>query len=176
MDINGNYKHLFEYDSSQFRELLSKNVDMWDLNTKRQAKEKFSQTKSIIYVWSDFKDLNYDNISVELNDDTELTKAVWKLGNMIRSQYGRTAKITKMFFTTLPPQKTIGEHIDTGNLTKIHRVHLPIQTNSGSLFFINDIPINFKENQVVEINNQKSHYVNNNGSSERIHFICDILP
>ena len=67
------------------------------------------------------------------------------------------------------------EHFDQGNLTKIHRCHLPVITNNECLFFIDKKPYCFKPSFAFEFNNQRLHGVKNNSKEDRVHLICDIL-
>ena len=43
-------------------------------------------------------------------------------------------------------------------------------------FFIDGVPHRFEPGRAVEVNNQLSHSVMNDGPSDRIHFIFDYLP
>jgi hypothetical protein len=175
MDINYDYISLFKYDIKNINELLSKiDASLWDINDLRQRMfAVHNKTKSIVYVWSDFSDETYDNVQVLIPSTDGLHQEVWKIAHEILNRY-KEGKITKLMLAKLNSNSDIPEHMDMGNLTKIHRIHLPIKTNKKCIFSINGNAYNFEEGEVIEINNQRPHAVQN-GEEERIHLICDIL-
>ena len=59
---------------------------------------------------------------------------------------------------------------------RAHRVHLPLTTNPRVRFFIDGVPHRFEPGRAVEVNNQLSHSVMNDGPNDRVHFIFDYLP
>ena len=77
----------------------------------------------------------------------------------------------------LPPGARIRPHVDEHDSLRVsHRIHLPLVTNPRVRFFIDGVPHRFEPGHAVEINNQLSHSVVNDGSSDRVHFIFDYLP
>ena len=179
MDIGVDYKKLFNYDPHNLAQLLSNADDeVWTKNDVRQKLfAVHKNTKSIVYVWSNFSDDDYQNIETHIPQSTkdELHQEVWKIANQIKGCFGDTSKITKLMLAKLDGQSQITEHYDQGNLTKIHRCHLPVITNEDCLFLIDKVPYHFKPDFAFEFNNQKMHGVINNSNTDRVHLICDIL-
>ena len=77
----------------------------------------------------------------------------------------------------LPAGARITPHVDEHESLRLsHRIHLPLVTNPRVRFFIDGVPHRFEVGRAVEVNNQLSHSVMNDGASDRIHFIFDYLP
>ena len=77
----------------------------------------------------------------------------------------------------LPAGARITPHVDEHESLRLsHRIHLPLVTNPRVRFFIDGVPHRFEAGRAVEVNNQLSHSVMNDGPSDRIHFIFDYLP
>ena len=71
----------------------------------------------------------------------------------------------------------ITPHVDEHeSLRQSHRIHLPLVTNPRVRFFIDGVPYRFQPGRAVEVNNQLSHSVMNDGRTDRVHFIFDYLP
>jgi hypothetical protein len=113
--------------------------------------------------------------------DMKLCKKFFKLSKqltkILNEVYGE-GSIYNTQFSLLPPLCSIKPHYDYGlHFSLSHRIHLPIKSNSQSIFSIGDQDFNFKCNQLVEINNKRKHsVVNNSETEERIHLIIDYMP
>lgn len=82
---------------------------------------------------------------------------------------------TMVVLINLPVSKNITAHIDSGvYLTKIHRCHLPIFTNTECTFFVRDTKFTLTEGIWYEVSNQDYHSVDNNGTTDRIHLLVDV--
>ncbi len=179
MDIGVDYKKLFDFHPQSLVRLLGNTDD--DVWTKNDTRQKLfavhKNTKSIVYVWSNFGDNDYQNIETHIPQSSpdELHREVWKIANQIKKCFGETSKITKLMLAKLDGQSQISEHFDQGNLTKIHRCHLPVITNKDCFFLIDKVPYHFMPEFAFEFNNQKLHGVINNGNEDRVHLICDVL-
>ena len=179
MDIGIPYRELFSYHPEELHQLLmSANEDIWEKNDYRQTTFAVHRnTKSIVYVWSNFSDPDYQSIVTHIPEDDPdpIHREVWKVAKKIRHHFGERSKITKLMLAKLDKRSEIMEHVDQGNLTRIHRCHLPVITNSDCFFLIDKKPYSFKPSFAFEFNNQKLHGVRNNGAEDRVHLICDIL-
>ncbi len=72
----------------------------------------------------------------------------------------------------------IAPHRD-GNFSLVHshRVHLPIITNDDVRFTVGSESIHLREGELYEINNRRTHSVQNAGAEDRVHLIMDyVLP
>jgi len=96
---------------------------------------------------------------------------ITQLENIHDGKYART------FFAKLPAGEEISAHSDWQEyLLVCRRHHIPIITNANVDFFVGDETINMAAGEIWEINNSKVHRVVNNGESDRVHLIIDIIP
>jgi hypothetical protein len=80
----------------------------------------------------------------------------------------------RVMLVSLPAGSAVKPHTDLGyHLEKSHRIHLPLVTNRDVEFVVNGVTIDMQEGVLVEINNNTTHWVNNNSTDERIHLIID---
>jgi aspartyl/asparaginyl beta-hydroxylase (cupin superfamily) len=180
MNISVPYRELFRWDSELLqRSLEAAPPDIWEKHAFRQnAFEVHRTTRSIIYVWSQPTDETYREVQTFIAEDdpADLHREVWAVAQRIRAHFGATARVTKLMLAKLFERSRIIEHTDTGNLTAIHRCHLPILTSPDCRFLIDHEAHHFDAGTVFELNNQLSHGVVNDSDRDRVHLICDVLP
>jgi aspartyl/asparaginyl beta-hydroxylase (cupin superfamily) len=72
----------------------------------------------------------------------------------------------------------IAPHRDNNfSLTHSHRIHLPVITNEHVLFTVGDDTMNLPAGGMYEINNRRTHSVENLSDEARVHVILDfVLP
>jgi DNA-binding XRE family transcriptional regulator len=178
--IKTEYIFLYKEDVKNIKDILKVlPEELWQLNTLRQDSfVHHKDTNSIIFCWSGSNIEDYMNPTIFNIENEELQKEIWSLAYKICKFYNKKtpSKIVRLMLARLPEKNEVPEHIDYGNLDKIHRCHIVIKTNNKCFFRIEDEILQFEEGDVVEINNQKKHEVKNQGDSERIHMICDIFP
>lgn len=88
-------------------------------------------------------------------------------------------KIIRLQFALMPAGTHIKRHVDKGGYSADgHRIHLVVATNDGVMFKVCDntvcIPLILEEGLVFELNNRLDHFVNNNGTSPRVHLVIDV--
>lgn len=82
----------------------------------------------------------------------------------------------RVMFAKLPPKSFITPHTDGTNAGSIpHKIHIPIQTNESSYFYVEDEKFHLNEGVAYEVNNAVKHSVVNNGKTDRIHLIFEYL-
>lgn len=160
-------KYLDIVHSEKYIDFIDENVKFSE-NDNYNRKEYFSDCKTFFIV------------ERKRIDDINLVKKFFEISNditkILNLNYGN-GTIFNVQFSLLPPNKKIKIHYDSGlHFSLSHRIHLPVITNEKVLFFIGDQKFNFKTNQLVEINNKKGHYVENNSTESRIHLIIDYIP
>ena len=167
MNIFSEKKYLFNYDVSLIKKELSNVIDQdWQFNTFRQKLRGHSETESIVFI--------FGGVEHKVSTQVAFNKTVFDAAEEIKKYYGNNAKIVSLMVTKLFAKKQIPEHIDGGNLSQIHRCHLPIITHKDCEFYINKKKFFFEEGNVFEINNVAPHAVVNNSDIDRVHLICDI--
>jgi hypothetical protein len=80
----------------------------------------------------------------------------------------------RVMLARLAPGGIIHPHKDASPSAKWpHKIHVPLQTNDGVTFFIDDKPYHLQEGEAVEVNNMAKHAVENRGQTDRIHLIFE---
>ena len=96
---------------------------------------------------------------------------------IIGRRYEPGGSVIRAMVVRLGPGARITPHVDEHDSLKIsHRIHVPLITNPRVRFFIDGVPHRFEPGRAVEVNNQLSHSVMNDGKTSRVHFIFDYLP
>jgi hypothetical protein len=86
-------------------------------------------------------------------------------------------KIVRGELVNLIAGKSLVEHIDIYWFHKeSRRIHIPITTNEHSKLTFEGRPHHLSVGNVYEINNRILHSGYNNGTSDRIHLILDMMP
>lgn len=82
----------------------------------------------------------------------------------------------RALLTRLPAGAEIKPHIDDGDsLKRCHRIHVPIISNPDALFVVGNLRFHMPEGEMWEINNRRTHAVQNSGADARIHLIMDYV-
>lgn len=178
-DLDFEITHICEVNSALVKDELLKTLNEnqeIEINNDRNNFSTHSKTKShLIYNFP----LEWDG---ELKMDAEVSTkdlrmldAVEPLISLLEDYH--SGKRGRVLLVNLPAGEKIPMHKDSGiYLQLVHRNHVPIITNDKVMFGVGNSLINMKEDNVYEINNHKTHYVNNDGDSDRYHLIIDIIP
>jgi len=178
-DLDFEITHICEVDSALVKDELLKTLnenEEIEINNDRNNFSTHSKTKShLIYNFP----LEWDG---ELKMDAEVSTkdlrmldAVEPLIKLLEDHHD--GKRGRVLLVNLPAGEKIPMHQDSGiYLQLVHRNHIPIVTNDKVMFGVGNSLINMKESNVYEINNHKTHYVNNDSDFDRYHLIIDIIP
>ncbi len=160
--------------------------DIWDADASRQTAftaHASTQTLKLI-ADSDFRHVNPTTHPAF----TPLEPLLAPLMTHIRQTYLQTMRqrmvaekhgpgyFIRALLTRLKPGGDIKPHIDEGeSLKRCHRIHVPILTNPDSLFIVGNLRFHMPEGEMWEINNRRTHAVQNNGTEPRVHLIMDYV-
>lgn len=95
----------------------------------------------------------------------------------IKDKYpGATPMVVQL--ATLPAGGWIKPHCDLNLLKDVHRLHVPLITNSSVSFFVDglDGPQFLAPDHLYELDNTVTHSVENRSDQERLHLLIDLLP
>ena len=84
--------------------------------------------------------------------------------------------VVRVQLAGLPAGEAISPHRDMDMLASIHRTHIPIATNHAVAFTIAGEDFFLREGVLYELNNCVRHAVRNDGDTDRIHLLVDMLP
>jgi Aspartyl/Asparaginyl beta-hydroxylase len=87
--------------------------------------------------------------------------------------YARGA-FPRVMLARMAPGGIIHPHRDENPAAKWpHKIHVPLKTNEGVIFYVDGVGRHLREGEAVEVNNMGLHGVVNEGSSDRIHLIFE---
>ena len=174
--------------ASEIKEILKHMGDQindvyWDRDKTRQNYAVHADVRSIIYKWTEATENSIEETFTTDYTSPVLTSKVYEVvDKIIKSlnnpggiNHGPNTRVVRLMLAKLKVGGVITPHEDHGSLLLTHRVHFVIQTNDQCKFTIGDKDFFFEEGLCFELNNAKTHSVTNNGDSERIHLICDVL-
>jgi hypothetical protein len=171
--------------AAEIREIAAENPRLYDIFTQREKMEpKLRHTRSIYLTTPTMQ----PNTVITRTTDTanilecgptklyaRFAPAIDQLLQIVRSQLGVT-RIGRIFITKLLPNSSIDPHIDQGEYFKFyHRIHVPLQTQPGCLFTVDDHTEELTEGDLYVLNNCLVHSVSNSSNLDRVHLIIDAV-
>jgi hypothetical protein len=82
-------------------------------------------------------------------------------------------RFPRVMFAKIPAGGKISPHTDDGAGFYIHKIHVPLITNEGTIFHIGSESRRLPVGDIVEVNNRRKHSVDNDGDLDRIHLIFE---
>ncbi|MCE2424758.1 MAG: aspartyl/asparaginyl beta-hydroxylase domain-containing protein [Pseudomonadales bacterium] len=136
-----------------------------------------SSTQSIVLCFIDLEAWPRIAVARDVGWDRLGETAQPVMDEIVARSYEPGGVVIRSMAVRLPAGARITPHVDEhGSLRLSHRIHLPLTTNPRVRFFIDGVPHRFEPGRAVEVNNQLSHSVMNDGPDDRVHFIFDYLP
>ncbi len=81
----------------------------------------------------------------------------------------------KVMLARLAAGYSIDHHSDgAGSNSCVHKIHIPIQTNTNATFIIDGVKFHLQEGHAYEVNNLALHAAQNAGEDPRIHLIFEL--
>ncbi|MGI9237155.1 MAG: aspartyl/asparaginyl beta-hydroxylase domain-containing protein [Woeseiaceae bacterium] len=187
MNFAGNFVTIGEVDPGQLHELvLQISEDDWNSDVFRQRRyETHRDTQTVGLVFDpDFRHSHPTRLPMLQKFEPALRPVLKMLADHFeQSENGR--KLTEQFglgyfiratLVRLKAGGLITPHTDNNfSLVHSHRLHVPIISNEKVSFTVGDETITMRSGDVIEINNRRTHSVNNGGSEDRIHLILDFV-
>ena len=174
-----NFKFILhgKLDVSSIISYLSDTQPDWFKNTYRQDEYQMHKETSSIFIYDypvDWKPGSAYQAN-KMTDDVLLLELSYPIINYLENIHN--GRVGKAVFIKLPPLKNVDKHKDVGSyLESVRRNHIPIATNNKVSFIIDGERQFMDIGEVWEVNNNKTHQVWNDGETDRIHFLVDIVP
>ncbi|WP_167544285.1 aspartyl/asparaginyl beta-hydroxylase domain-containing protein [Duganella sacchari] len=170
--------------AAHLRDIAGANPQLYDLYTQREKMEpKLRHTRSMYLAsprMEPHKVISRTSDTANILDCVRtrvyerFAPAIDEVVEIVRGELGVT-QIGRIFITKLLPRSTIDPHIDQGEYFKFyHRVHLPLQTQPGCAFTVDDHNEELVEGDLYVLNNCLMHSVANPSEKDRVHLILDV--
>ncbi len=174
-----NFKFIFHgnYDVLPIKKYLDKYHSEWLTDTSRQDTYSAHRHTNSIFIYDIDASWNPGDmykIETKTNDQDLIELSLPIINNLEKIHKG---KVGKAVFIKLPPFKNVDKHKDVGGyLESVRRHHIPIITNENVSFVIDGEKKFMDVGEIWEVNNNKMHQVWNEGDTDRIHLLIDIIP
>lgn len=171
------YKYHKKYNVDGILKKLDDFDSQWFLDTTRQNDYEVHKLTNSYFIYEHSNKWTYGspyNIEYRCTDN-ELFKMIEPIIQDLEQIHN--GKVGKCLFIKLPAKKMVFEHRDNGDyLNAARRHHIAIKTNPMTFFKIDEERKNMLVGDCWEINNMRLHAVQNNGDTDRVHLLIDILP
>lgn len=178
MELQHPLQELFDCSAFALATLLPPpDSDAWNVSLRQNRFKVHSDTRSILFTWLPNRWVPGEPRDVATFDyaPRPLADAVRACGGAIAAHFG--GQIVKLMLAELPPGGLIAPHRDQAPALRLsHRCHVPVTTNPGVEFRIDNLPMTLREAVAYEIDNTRVHEVINRGDTPRVHLICDVMP
>lgn len=173
MKQNFNFKLLGHIDTSKFVDKLKllTDEDWKEFDFRQKTFDVHVKTLTIPILFNQ----NFSNFPNKYKFYSFFEEEVNDVHNFFITKYG-DGKIVRFILVKLLANCDIPTHVDGGDsLSETKRHHIAIITNPKVSFTISDETKHLKQGEVWEINNLRSHSVENLSDQDRIHIIVDWL-
>jgi len=82
-------------------------------------------------------------------------------------------RFPRVMLAKLPAGGVISQHTDRMASYFIHKIHVPLITNSQTTFHVGAQSRNLTAGEIVEVNNKRTHAVENKGEQNRVHLVFE---
>ena len=178
-EINFTIKYIEKLQIESIKSILmNEEQENWNRYNFRGSYDINIDTNTIPLYWvsNDFSVNNLEPTKIcRFNEFKKYFVFVDEIKKILNPLYPNTT-VVKAFFSKLRGHGKIPEHRDSAEILRLsNRIHLSIATNDNVIFSVDDNKFNFKEGELIEVNNVLNHYVENNDKNDRIHLIIDLL-
>jgi hypothetical protein len=176
MDFETNYRELGEISGDELasiQQAISEwPAEDWDSQTRQRQFRAHEYTSAIILCFGPDDDIAAARYTSAWPRWKTLLSPL--LQRIIKTHFGDGGKIVRLMIVRLYAGAKVAPHIDDlPVLHRSHRIHIPIHTSTSVVFVVGNEVVRMREGQVIEINNQREHFVVNASKKDRIHLIFD---
>ena len=171
------YRFIDRFDVSEVAKSVSKFDSEWVLDTSRQKMFKEHKDTYTYMIqnfplgWSPGFDVKVEKKYVKEDHYLEIKKII---DHLLELNPGLVARV---MYIKLPSKKSVPLHKDSGwYLSNVKRFHIHILTNDRVSYTVNDDLKFMRSGECWEINNTAYHSVVNDGNTDRVHLVIDIIP
>ncbi len=172
-----NFKKHSKYDVNLIKEHIDSFSEEWFINTSRQDKHYVHKDTNSYFVYT--ADLRWKEGSEFITQTTSNDEVLLKLIEPIVSDLEKIHDGVRgmVLLIKLKAGQDIAPHHDSGDYLMLSkRNHIPIVTSDDVFFGVGDEKVKMETGDCWEINNSRTHFVNNGSKIDRVHLLIDIMP
>lgn len=172
MHFDGNLRTFPQINIQPVQKLVSElSESRWQENRLRQKKFTIHFDTNTIFI----KFINKSHCIIDEGIIQKIQPTLDSIIDNLQKTFGyEHINIERIIITRLKGKGYIPRHRDKGAFFETnHRLHIPIKTNDNVYFSVGKEKISLQQGKMYEINNCKSHGVENKSCEPRIHMIID---
>jgi hypothetical protein len=171
------YRYIDTFDVSEISKSVSRFDKEWAIDTSRQhmfKEHKDTYTymiQNFPLAWTPGSEVKVEKRYADERHYLEIKELIEKLLVL------NPGIVARVMYIKLPAKKNVPHHKDSGwYLSNVKRFHIPVLTNDKVSYTVNDELKFMKVGECWEINNTAYHSVFNDGDTDRVHLVVDIIP
>jgi len=172
-----NFKKYQNYSVDEIKEYIDGFSDEWFINTSRQDNYYVHKDTTSYFVYT--ADLQWKEGTSFVVNKTSNNAGLLKLLEPIILDLEKLHNGTRgmVLLIKLKAGHNIAAHHDSGDYLMIsRRHHIPIVTTENVFFGVGSDTVSMQTGECWEINNSRTHFVNNTSKIDRVHLLIDIMP
>ncbi len=176
MELDTNYRELGRISADELARIQQAVSDWpdedWDFETRQELFRAHDYTSSIILCFGPDDDIAAARYTSTWPCWQPLLEPL--LRRITTTHFGDGGKIVRLMIVRLYAGAKVLPHTDDlPILHRTHRIHIPIRTSKSVIFVVGNEVVKMREGQIIEINNQREHFVVNASNRNRVHLIFD---
>ena len=172
-----NFKKYQQYDIDAIKTHIDNFSDEWFINTSRQDNYYVHKDTNSYFVYTtslEWKE-GQDFVTNTTSNDSRLLELLEPIVSDLEKLHNGTRGMVLLI--KLKSGQDIAPHKDSGDYLMLsRRHHIPIVTTGDVFFGVGDESVNMNTGECWEINNSRTHFVNNGSKIDRVHLLIDIMP
>jgi hypothetical protein len=172
-----NFKQHSKYDVDSVRTYIDNFSEEWLINTSRQDNHYVHKDTTSYFVYT--ADLGWkegeDFVVQKTSNDQGLLELLEPIISDLEKIHDGVRGMVLLI--KLKAGQDIAPHYDAGDYLMIsRRNHIPVVTSDDVFFGVGDEKVRMATGECWEINNSRTHFVNNSSKIDRVHLLIDIMP
>lgn len=172
-----NFKQHGKYNVDLIKHYIDGFSEEWFINTSRQDNHYVHKDTNSYFVYT--ADLRWKEGDDFVTQTTSNDETLLKLLEPIISDLEKIHDGVRgmVLLIKLKAGQDIAPHHDSGDYLMLsRRNHIPVVTSDDVFFGVDTEKVKMQTGDCWEINNSKTHFVNNGSKIDRVHLLIDIMP
>lgn len=172
-----NFKKHNSYNVKEISEYIDGFSTEWFMNTSRQDNYYVHKDTNSYFAYT--ANLQWKSGDEFVVKQTSTNKKLLELLEPIISDLEKIHDGVRgmVLLIKLKAGQDIAPHFDAGDYLMLsRRNHIPVVTSDSVFFGVGDDRVKMGTGECWEINNSRTHYVNNGSEIDRVHLLIDIMP
>jgi hypothetical protein len=170
-----NFVHFTNFEISELQLAVDSFTNEWIINTDRQNSG-LAQSETYTFWIIDLVEGKFQHpFAVYTVNDHKVNDLIFPILEVMEKK--TNGLVARAILARLPAKSSVHPHIDSGRLFESsRRFHIPIITNPKCSVVVADREVFMGSGECWEISNLRTHSAVNDGDTDRVHLIFDIMP